>query len=384
MDLQEFYKTIPRTQPIRLDWFGPEGTTVWLKTEWTDPDGPDPLRSLKRKPAYYIFHDAVQKQYATPDKLLLVASSGNLGVELALLANQHRLPLYCVAPGEIIDEGLDVLKATGAHVLTTSDNEVCPREFTVFFARGYAHEFHHRLVNLEQFYSWLNPLVHSVTTAPEIFDGDFGKVDAVCCCVGSCGTLGGILTYLATTGYQAQVWSAQPEVSQQVPGTHVIRGSCRWAPENFSPVVFPEERVCTVEFVDSMAYTVKLWEQGIPAGPSSGMALALAAEKIRDGLRGNIVVLSADNNFKYPQLLFDEFTKHRGAILERHSDLEQPLQKYLDELRQAIEAGGLDARIARAYSVPAPGTIRDALEIEDIVAESQRKLAYPASKNGLV
>lgn len=384
MDLRELYKTVPRTEPIRLDWFGPEGTTVWLKTEWTDPNGRDPLRSLKRKPAYFIFHDAIQKQYATPDKLLLVASSGNLGVELALLANQHQLQLYCVAPGEINEEGLDVVKSTGAHVLTTSDNEVCPREFTVFFARGYAHEFHHRLVNLEQFYSWLNPLVHSATTAPEIFDGDFGEVDAVCCCVGSCGTLGGILTYLATTGRRAEVWGAQPEVSQQVPGTHVIRGSCRWSPENYSPLVCPEEQVCTVKFADSMAYTIKLWEQGIPAGPSSGMALALAADRISQGLRGSIVVLSADNNFKYPQLLFDEFTRHRDAILQLHPELERPLEKYLDELQQTIEVGGLGGRISRAYSVPAPGTIRDALEIEDIVAESQKKLAYQMSKTGLV
>ncbi len=62
MDLQKLRQTIPKTKSYRLDWFEPEGTTVWLKTDWNDPDGPDPLRSLKRKPAYFIFHDALKKQ----------------------------------------------------------------------------------------------------------------------------------------------------------------------------------------------------------------------------------------------------------------------------------------------------------------------------------
>ena len=374
MDIQPLLRAIPRTEPIRLDWFESEGTSVWLKTEWSDPDGPDPLRSLKRKPAWFIFHDALRKQQATAGKLLLSATSGNLGVELALLANGTGLPLYCVAPGSIIQEGLDVLRAAGAHVLSTSDNEVCPREFTVFYARGYAHEFHHRLVNLEQFYSWLNPLVHSLTTAPEIFSGAFGDVDAVCCCVGSCGTAAGLLTYIANTGRPAEVWGAQPEISHQVPGTHVIRGECRWSPENFSPLALPEDRVCTVPFADSMAFTVKLWEKGIRAGPSSGMALALAHQRIRDGLRGNIVVLSADNNFKYPRLLHDELTKHRDDILARHPELrlERPLQDYLDELQRKLDAGDLTARIAEAYAVPCPGTIQDAWEIEDIVAAASK------------
>ncbi len=371
MDLGDLHRTIPRTKPIRLDWFGPEGTTVWLKTEWEDPDGPDPLRSLKRKPAYCIFHDALEKKYAEPGMLLLTASSGNLGVELARLANRHNFPLYCVAPGPIIPEGLEVLKAAGSHVLSTTENEVCPREFTVFYARGYAHEFHHRLVNLEQFYSWLNPLIHSLTTAPEIFDGDFGEVDSVCCCLGSCGTAGGLLTNLANTGRSAEVWGAQPEISHQVPGTHVIRGNCRWSPENYSPLVLSDDRVCTIEFVESMAFTIKLREHGIPAGPSSGMALALADKKIRDGMRGNIVVLSADNNFKYPQMLLDDFTKHREAILERRQDLqlEKPLDDYLAELQRKVEAKELGGRITELYSAK-PGTIRDAWEIEDIVAQS--------------
>ena len=123
-----------------------------------------------------------------------------------------------------------------------------------------------------------------------------------------------------------------------------------------------------------MAYTIKLWEMGIPAGPSSGMALALADKKIRDGLRGNIVVLSADNNFKYPQLLFNGFTKHRDQILNQHPklELEQPMKAYLRELEQKIDADDLGTKIAQVYSVPQPGLIRNAWEIEDIVAGASK------------
>jgi len=361
----------PPSLPLqKVEWLTSSGATFWLKRDWDDPEGPDPLRSIKRKPALFMFHDAMQKQYLAPGKLIISATSGNLGIELAFLARQHGFPFYCVAPGAILPEGLEILRAVGANVIRTTEREVCPREFTVFYTRGYAHEFHHRLVNLDQFYSWLNPLSHCRTTAREIFEESSIRVDAVAACLGSCGTVGGILSYIESKKLDVQVFGAQPDRSQGIPGTHVIRGDCRWSPENYSPVVLPDRNVLTVDNVDSFAFSVKLWSEGVAAGPSTGMALALADRQARAGLRGNIVVISADSNLKYPGLIRSELIKHREEILCRYPELDlgRPIERAIEEADRDIGSHRTERRIQQAYSVSSAGAIFDAEEIEEIVA----------------
>ena len=40
---------------VRVDALSSDAATLWLKQEWTDPEGQDPLRSIKRKPACLLF-----------------------------------------------------------------------------------------------------------------------------------------------------------------------------------------------------------------------------------------------------------------------------------------------------------------------------------------
>lgn len=372
MDLVKELIASPRLSPLPLrnvTWMNNGSTKVWLKIDWNDPNGPDPLRSIKRKPATFIFQDALQKEYITPNKILISATSGNIGVELALLAAQHDIPFYCVAPGGILPEGIRVLQEVGANVIKTTEQEVCPREFTVFFTRGYSHEFHHRLVNLDQFFSWLNPLAHCYTTAAEIFENGDIDVDAVVTCLGSCGTIGGILQYIEMKKSGVQVFGAQPEKNQGVPGTHVIKGDCAWSPENYSPILLPGSNISTVDNVDSFAFAVKLWQEGIPAGPSTGMALSLAYNKIRSGLGGNIIVISADNNLKYSGLMISELTKHKDEILKRYPelDLADPIENYMKEAEDAINSERMSQSIKRHYQVDKTGSQFEVQDIEEII-----------------
>lgn len=353
----------------QIDWMGDNTAKVWLKIEWSDPAGDDPLRTIKRKPAWFMFHDALKRGYLSSGKILISATSGNLGIEFALLAQKYNIPFYCVAPGAILPEGIQILKDVGANVIRTAEQEVCPREFTVFYARGYSHEFHHRLVNLDQFFSWLNPLAHSYTTAKEIFENNQVDADAVFTCLGSCGTVGGILHYIGMKNLNVQVFGAQPAKNQGVPGTHIIKGDCIWSPENYSPVVLPDENIATVDNIDAFAFTVKLWQKGIPAGPSTGMALSLAYKKIRAGLSGNMVVISADSNLKYPDLLATELSQKKDEILKRYPELElaEPIEQYLAELEKAAGENHLTKSIQNCYSIEKPGNIFEVQDIEEII-----------------
>ncbi|MBW2260821.1 MAG: pyridoxal-phosphate dependent enzyme [Deltaproteobacteria bacterium] len=350
---------------------------IWLKREWTDPEGLDPLRSIKRKPACFLFGDVIEKKYVDSGKLLMSATSGNLGIEIGLLSFEEDFPFFAVVPAAIPEYNLRVLTTLGINVIQTQEQETCPREFTVFFARGYAHEFHHRLVNVEQYYSWLNPLAHSVTTAKEIFEGWDGKVDHVVASVGSCGTICGIRQYLMVSGLEATATGVQPAFQHGVPGTHIIKGDCKWSPENYSPAVLPGDDIHTADSVDTYAFTAKLWQLGIPAGPSTGMALSRAFAMVKEGVKGDIVVLSPDSDFKYTDLIPERLQLLGEEITARHPELE--LEDAIDDYTRHLEnRGGLErmlARVRECYSPPREGRIFGVSDIEDIVLSNTFELS---------
>jgi cysteine synthase A len=359
--------------PIPLVRLGPlskNSAQVWLKKEWTDPNGPDPIRSIKRKPACLLFSDILEKQYIGKNKMLVSATSGNFGIEVGLLAVSWGYPFYAVVPAVIPEYNLEVLRALGVNVIRTTEQETCPREFTVFYVRGYAHEFHHRLVNLEQYYSWLNPLAHSLTTAKEIFEGAEGEVDYIVAAVGSCGTICGIQQYLAATGRETKIVGVQPEIHHGVPGTHIIKGGCTWSPENYSPAIVPEENIHVADSVDAYAFTAWLWQMGIPAGPSTGMAMTQAYRMVREGATGNIVVISPDSNFKYGDLIADSLAVYGDDIVERYPELEldETIHKYEDHLTESAHMEWMLERVRACYPCEARGDLYRARDIEDIVA----------------
>jgi len=355
----------------RLDELSTSSASIWLKVEWTDPDGPDPIRSIKRKPACLLFSDILEKRYLDKNKFLISATSGNLGIEVGLLSLARGYPFFAVVPAVIPEYNLEVLRALGIHVIRTTEQETCPREFTVFFARGYAHEFYHRLVNVEQYYNWLNPLAHSMTTAKEIFEGMNGTyVDYIVASVGTCGTICGIKHYLMATGRDAKVVGVQPAIHQGVPGTHIIKGDCTWSPENYSPAVLPEEYIHVADNVDAYAFTAKLWALGIPAGPSTGMALAQAYRMIREGACGNIVVISPDSNFKYGDLISESLATLEDEITGRYEDfeLESTIHAYIQHLYDSSGMKWMINRVRTCYTRYEFGEIFESRNIVDIVA----------------
>jgi cysteine synthase len=197
---------------LKLGRFSTNNTTIWLKKEWNDPDGSDPIRSIKRKPASLLFSDILDKHYMDNPRFLISATSGNFGIELGLLSQKMNYTFFAVVPALTPEYNLEVMRKIGINIIKTNEQETCPREFTVFFVRGYAHEFHNRLVNVEQYYSWLNPLSHMLMTAKEISRGLWRTPDYIVASVGSCGTICGIRQYIIATGQDTKVIGVQPAI----------------------------------------------------------------------------------------------------------------------------------------------------------------------------
>ena len=365
-----------RSEPaplLLLDELSTKRARIWLKREWSDPEGPDPLRTNKRKPASLLLGDALDRGCVGRDEVLLSATSGNFGVELGILANARGVPLFAAVPHDVPDPSLRSLLALGVHVLRTPERSACPGRQTVFFARRCADALAGEVVNLEQYHSWLNPLSHSITTAPELFSG-LDRVDYVVASVGSGGTTGGIAQHILSAGRKTRVIGVQAAAGQGVPGTRTVhvrgaRGESRWSSENYSPSLLGERYLRTADRVDAYAYTAKLWQLGVPAGPSTGMALAHARGLIEHGTVGDIVVISPDSNFRYGDLISAELDALAPAILSRYPDLAlgETLGAYVAHLSNDRGLLWMLARARECYATRTEGRVFEASRVEDLV-----------------
>jgi len=354
---------------VEIEALATAGARIWLKQEWDDPYGPDPLRSIKRKPACLLTADLVEKRQVDSGRLAISATSGNLGIEVGLIAALEGFPFLAVVPEHVPVQNMEIMLELGVDVVQTTETGACPGDLTVFFARGCAAEYRTRLVNIEQYASWLNPLSHSALTARELFEAFEQPVDHVVTPVGSCGTLGGLYQYLLATGRLARLVGVQAVGEGLVPGIHAVAGDRAWTPENFSPAVLPADCVRTADAVDAYAFATKLWACGIPVGPSTGLALAQAYRLARSGLSGNLVVISPDSNFKYGDVISDALRELRVEILARYPELEidDAIDAYAEEMREAYGLGHTLQRVRQCYPVEKRGQLYSARDVRDIV-----------------
>ncbi|MBW2278768.1 MAG: hypothetical protein JRF63_14850, partial [Deltaproteobacteria bacterium] len=92
---------------IEVESLATDSARIWIKREWDDPYGPDPLRTHKRKPACLLIADAIEKNYLPPGKIAIATTAGNLGIEIGLIAANEGFRFLAVVPGQIPLQSLE-------------------------------------------------------------------------------------------------------------------------------------------------------------------------------------------------------------------------------------------------------------------------------------
>src|SRR5690606_28304078 len=148
----------------------------------------------------------------------------------------------------------------------------------------------------QQFENPANPEIHRNTTAEEIWTDTGGKVDVVISGVGTGGTLTGVGSVLKKRKSSVRMVAVEPEDSPVIsggkPGPHKIQGiGAGFIPGNLETGLIDE----TITIGNETAFETsrKLARlEGIPAGISSGAAMAAALEVAgRPGMEGRTVVV---------------------------------------------------------------------------------------------
>jgi cysteine synthase/rhodanese-related sulfurtransferase len=280
------------TPLVRLNHVvGFEHTEVYAKLEWYNPFG-----SVKDRVASNMILQAREQGLLT-DHELVEPTSGNTGLGLAMVGNALGYALTTPLSSAIPLEKRTMLRFFGATVEELED-DLCPAPWAPEGAIARAMEIAEKpdFHLLNQYANPSNPDAHYRTTGPEIWRQTAGSITHFVSGMGTCGTITGTGRFLKEQSPEVQVIGVHPSEGHDIPGVRSIRQLEQ------TEFFLPDEYDGLVEIGNQDAYELTLRlnrEESMPAGPSSGMALAGALAIIPDVPGNRVVVMFPDNAFKY-------------------------------------------------------------------------------------
>jgi cysteine synthase/rhodanese-related sulfurtransferase len=341
-----------------------EQTRVYGKLEWYNPFG-----AIKDRIAANMIQDAEQKGLLSEGQKLVEPTSGNTGLGLAMMANARRYSLSTPLSKAIPFEKRVMLRFFGADV-EELDDTLCPApgapEGAIARAMDKAAqpEFH----MLNQYENEANFEAHMKTTGPEIWRQTEGKITHFVASLGTCGTVTGNGRFLKSKNPDIQIIGVHPEEGHDIPGVRSLRQleqTKLFHPEEYDQLALVSNR----EAFDMCLRLNR--EDSIIAGPSSGLALAGLLKVVTDQPDAVVVVMFADNVFKYASSIERHFPQFRaaragGAETGEPSPKEQLFETLVansrnphntceaGEIREALESGApkpllIDVRPAEVY-----------------------------------
>lgn len=276
---------------------------IMAKMEAFNPGG-----SVKDRIALAMIEDGIKKGLINQDTTIIEATSGNTGIGLAMIGASKGLKVILTMPESASMERRKLLQAYGATLYLT------PKELGMKGALAKAAELTSSIKNHfvpSQFENPNNPLVHYLSTGPEIMKATTGQIDCFIAGIGTGGTISGVGKYLKENNPAIKVIGVEPAASpvltKGISGTHKIQGiGAGFVPKILNQTVIDE----IVSVTDEEAiFTARLLgkKEGILAGFSAGAALFAALNQARKKPGQTIVVLFPDTGERYlSTVLYEE------------------------------------------------------------------------------
>lgn len=286
---------IGNTPIVKTKNIGKDQADIYVKLESFNPGG-----SVKDRPALYMINDAIKEGKLKKNQPIIEATSGNMGIALAMIGAVLGNPVIIVMPDTMSIERRKILKAYGANlVLTQGANgmrgavekvEELVKENDYFWPR--------------QFENKANVLAHYETTARELVKDFNGEFDAFVAGVGTGGTVSGVGKALKEINPNIIIAAAQPEKSQVLtggsPSSHGIQG----IGANFIPNIFDRDvidEIINVRDEDAFKWARYLAEkEGLLVGISSGANFYASLELAKKlGTGKKVVTVLPDTGERY-------------------------------------------------------------------------------------
>lgn len=276
---------------------------VLVKCEFMNPSG-----SLKDRVAKNMLATAEKEGKLKPGYTVIEASTGNMGIALALACARKGYKFICCMPREMTEERLKIMQMYGAEIRDTGS--IFTDEGVKFVHREVAREIEQTNPNTwwaRQFSNWANVMAHKETTGYEIIEQTGGKLDAYLMSVGSAGTLMGVALAIKEKlpDRPVKIIAVEPTTSPMLAegkaGYHAIPGiSDGIIPEILDKQIYDELVLVSDEDAKEMAHRLRR-EEGLFCGISAGANVVASLKVARELGAGKTVVTvlpdSADRYF---------------------------------------------------------------------------------------
>jgi cysteine synthase A len=252
----------------------------------------NPLASVKDRIGVSMIEAAEAEGKIGPNTALIEPTSGNTGIALAFVCAAKGYRLVLTMPESMSVERRKMLLLLGAEL------ELTPAGEGMKGAIARAEEMLREIPDSfmpQQFTNPSNPEIHRRTTAEEIWRDTDGRVDVVISGIGTGGTLTGVGEVLKARKPEIKMIAVEPEdspvLSGGLPGPHKIQGiGAGFVPEILETDLIDEIIRIGNETAFATARKAARLE-GLPAGISSGAAIAAALEVgARPGMEGKLIV----------------------------------------------------------------------------------------------
>ena len=270
-------ETVGDTPLVRVDRFAAEKGVVadlLVKLEFFNP-----LASVKDRIGVAMIEALEADGRIAPGRTTLIEpTSGNTGIALAFGAAAKGYRLILTMPESMSIERRKMLALLGAELVLTEPGK--GMKGAIARAEELRAEIPDSVIP-QQFENPANPEIHRRTTAEEIGNDTYGKVDILVAGVGTGGTITGVGQVLKAKKPGVRVVAVEPEGSPVLsggsPGSHKIQGiGAGFVPGVLDTSVYDE--IVTVANDDAFANARLIARlEGIPVGISSGAALEAAA-----------------------------------------------------------------------------------------------------------
>lgn len=290
-------QSIGRTPLLRLNALGADlPGTVWLKLENRNPGG-----SIKDRVAFHVIDKTMEWGDIEAGGTIVEATSGNLGIGIALVAAVRGLHCVLTMPDSMSVERRNLLHALGAELVLTPAAEGMKGAIKV--AEKLAEERNGLL-----FGQFSNPLAveaHYLTTGPEILADSVGHMDVLVACVGSGSSITGTGRFLKENIPGFKVMAVEPAESPVLSGGQAGQHGIQGIGANFVPSILDRsllDEIIQVPTEEAMATARRLMRlQGVCAGISTGAnVLAALSVAARPEMQGkNIVTFACDTGERY-------------------------------------------------------------------------------------
>jgi cysteine synthase A len=280
MDIaNDITELVGKTPLVRINHLAPKGgATILAKLEYFNPAG-----SVKDRIAVAMLDAAESAGVITPGVTTIVeATSGNTGIALSMVCAARDYRCVLTMPDTMSRERRMLLRGYGAELILTpgADGMTGAKKRAEEIAEGVGDFF-----VTHQFENPVNPMIHYLTTAQEIWHDTDGDVDILVAGVGTGGTISGAGKRLKEYREDIYTVAVEPAASPVLSGgeksPHPIQGiGAGFVPNNYDPTMVDE--IVTVENSDAFS-TARLLatREGLLVGISAGAAM-WAARRVAD------------------------------------------------------------------------------------------------------